>query len=325
MTRLNNSSVSGVSSVLERKKQGAVYPQIGHFFCNIQERKSLLSPDGDKDKDPLIVSLLDEGQNIIQDLRQLNLSPQVCYRDSDPIILYHKVGHGTLNMFVLSPDKSSREVREFMQKWNQSDAKLFAASKPGKDFSFPLQNLVSICALLIWQPANPNDTITRILYPGSTPQKKIFEGLDRLKNMECIKHPICLVRSVAPAKKTKQEVLEKIAKTEKKSENKPHVEDSAKKEMNGDVIREKQVTKSDSQESDKEKRAKKIEDARKSERTDQRDGLENGEKAKPKPRAVEPKPKPKEELQPKKKAPVEKKGKFTKGVPNGYFSVKDYE
>ncbi|KAH1012652.1 hypothetical protein HUJ05_011772 [Dendroctonus ponderosae] len=306
MTRLNNSSVSGVSSVLERKKQGAVYPQIGHFFCNIQERKSLLSPDGDKDKDPLIVSLLDEGQNIIQDLRQLNLSPQVCYRDSDPIILYHKVGHGTLNMYVLSPDKNSREVREFLQKWNQSDSKLFAASKPGKDFNFPLQNLVSICALLIWQPANPNDTITRILYPGSTPQKKIFEGLERLKNMECMKHPICSVRSVIPAKKTKQEVLEKMAKTEKKTENKPLIEDSIKKEMNGDVIREKQVTKSDSQESDKEKRAKKIEDVRKSEKTDQREGLENGEKAKAKPRTVEPKPKPKEE--PKKKAPVEKKG-----------------
>uniref|UniRef100_A0AAR5PHH4 Microtubule-associated protein futsch n=1 Tax=Dendroctonus ponderosae TaxID=77166 RepID=A0AAR5PHH4_DENPD len=306
MTRLNNSSVSGVSSVLERKKQGAVYPQIGHFFCNIQERKSLLSPDGDKDKDPLIVSLLDEGQNIIQDLRQLNLSPQVCYRDSDPIILYHKVGHGTLNMYVLSPDKNSREVREFLQKWNQSDSKLFAASKPGKDFNFPLQNLVSICALLIWQPANPNDTITRILYPGSTPQKKIFEGLERLKNMECMKHPICSVRSVIPAKKTKQEVLEKMAKTEKKTENKPLIEDSIKKEMNGDVIREKQVTKSDSLESDKEKRAKKIEDVRKSEKTDQREGLENGEKAKAKPRTVEPKPKPKEE--PKKKAPVEKKG-----------------
>lgn len=36
LTRLNNSNVAGISSVLKRKRQNAVYPQIGHFFCNIQ-------------------------------------------------------------------------------------------------------------------------------------------------------------------------------------------------------------------------------------------------------------------------------------------------
>lgn len=36
LTRLNNSNVSGITSVLKRKRQNAVYPQIGHFFCNIQ-------------------------------------------------------------------------------------------------------------------------------------------------------------------------------------------------------------------------------------------------------------------------------------------------
>ncbi|XP_066149888.1 microtubule-associated protein futsch-like [Euwallacea fornicatus] len=239
MTRLNNSSVCGVSSVLKRKRQGAVYPQIGHFFCNIQERKSLLSPDGDKDKDPLIISLLEEGQNLIQDLKHLNLSCQPCYRDSEPIILYHKVGHGTLNMFVLSPDRNSKEVREFLLKWNQSDAKLLSMNKPGKDFIFPLQNSVSICALLVWQPANPNDTVTRILYPGSAPQRKIFEGLDRLKSVEYMKHPTCTVKTFISSKKTKQEVLEKLAVKEKK-ENK--VEEAKKgSEMNGDVVRAKRI------------------------------------------------------------------------------------
>ncbi|CAG9772447.1 unnamed protein product [Ceutorhynchus assimilis] len=269
MTRLNNSSLSGVSSVLKRKKQGAIYPQLGHFFCNIQERKSLLSPDGDKDKDPLIISLLEEGQSIIQDLQHLNLSPQTCYRDSEPIILYHKVGHGTLNMFVLSPDKNSRDVREFLQRWHQSDSKLFAAAKTGKEFTFPLQNLISICALLVWQPANPNDTITRILYPGSTPQKKIFDGLDRLKSLECMKHPVCTVKSVMPVKKTKQDILDKLTAkeskpiTEKKIENKVLMENSIKNngEMNGDVInKDKPVKKSDSLETDKEKKPKKAEE-----------------------------------------------------------------
>lgn len=36
MTRLNNTNVSGISSVLRRKVNNQVYPQIGHFFCNLQ-------------------------------------------------------------------------------------------------------------------------------------------------------------------------------------------------------------------------------------------------------------------------------------------------
>lgn len=36
LTRLNNSNVNGISSVLRRKRHNTVYPQIGHFFCNIQ-------------------------------------------------------------------------------------------------------------------------------------------------------------------------------------------------------------------------------------------------------------------------------------------------
>lgn len=43
MTRLNNSNVGGISSVLRRKRQDAVYPQIGHFFCNIQVWMSKLT------------------------------------------------------------------------------------------------------------------------------------------------------------------------------------------------------------------------------------------------------------------------------------------
>lgn len=36
LTRLNNGNVCGISAVLRRKMQNALYPQIGHFFCNIQ-------------------------------------------------------------------------------------------------------------------------------------------------------------------------------------------------------------------------------------------------------------------------------------------------
>jgi hypothetical protein len=42
MTRLNNGNVNGISAVLSRKKQTHVYPQIGHFFCNLQVSNFLI-------------------------------------------------------------------------------------------------------------------------------------------------------------------------------------------------------------------------------------------------------------------------------------------
>ncbi|XP_043284955.1 microtubule-associated protein futsch isoform X2 [Venturia canescens] len=201
MTRINNSNVGGMSSVLRKKREMHVYPQIGHFFCNLIERKSLNSPDGDKDLDPLILNLTDIGHEMMVDLRHINLRAHPCYRDPNPINLYHKVGHGTLDMYVLSPSKDSREVREFLSKWHASDSKLFSGSyrKDSNNLTFPIQNLASICALLVWQPANPEDTITRILFPGSTPQHKIFEGIERLKHLEFLKHPVCTAKSISPS------------------------------------------------------------------------------------------------------------------------------
>lgn len=59
-----------------------------------KERRTLASPDGDKDVDPLLVSLLQQGSDMMTDLRHINLKPQQCYRSPEPINLYHKVGHG---------------------------------------------------------------------------------------------------------------------------------------------------------------------------------------------------------------------------------------
>ncbi|KOB78874.1 Microtubule-associated protein futsch [Operophtera brumata] len=197
-TRLNNCSVSGMASVLRRKAASTVYPQIGHFFCNLEERRALASPDGDKDTDPLLVSLLQEGSDMMTDLRHLNLKPQHCYRSPEPINLYHKVGHGTLDMYVLNPSKDSKYVREFLKRWHGSEQKLFEGASASGHFNFPVPNIVSICALLVWRPANPDDAITRIMFPGSTPQHKIFEGLEKLKHLELLNHPTCTGRQMQP-------------------------------------------------------------------------------------------------------------------------------
>ncbi|XP_013142495.1 PREDICTED: microtubule-associated protein futsch-like [Papilio polytes] len=199
LTRLNNCSAAGMAAVLRRKATANVYPQIGHFFCNLEERRAVTSPDGDKDTDPLLVSLLQEGSDMMADLRHINLKPQHCYRSPEPINLYHKVGHGTLDMYVLNPSKDSKHVREFLKRWHSSEQKLFEGASVSGQFNFPIPNLVSICALLVWRPANPDDTITRIMFPGSTPQHKIFEGLEKLKNLEILQHPTCTGRQLATA------------------------------------------------------------------------------------------------------------------------------
>ena len=163
----------------------------------------LSPPETAKDRDNLLVSLADEGQEMVLNLRHLQLKPSPCYRDAvvEPINLYHKVGHGKLDMFVISPARDSREVRDFLAKWASNDSRLFGSQKrkDAKDFQFPLHNMVSICALLVWQPANPQDTITRILFPGSTPQHKIFEGLDKIRHLEFLKHPTCTAQSLSPS------------------------------------------------------------------------------------------------------------------------------
>ena len=200
MTRLNNSNICGLSSVIERKHSAHVYPQIGHFFCNLPEKRNNLSPI-DKDRSPLDLDLIEEGSRMIANLKSINLKAQNCYRDIEPINLYHKVGHGTLDMYIISPSRDSKEVKEFLHKWQNNDQKLFA-TKDSKEFSFPLQNNISICAMLVWQPANPDDNITRILFPGSTPDAKIFEGLEKVKTLEFLKHPVCTVKAITPSLST---------------------------------------------------------------------------------------------------------------------------
>merc|ERR1712200_39947 len=161
---------------------------------------------GEDDKDQLVVNVVHEANSMIENLRILNLKPQICFRDNicDPINLYHKVGHGKLDMYVLNPSKESREVKEFLSRWSEDIGQLgnmkAGINVDGKELWLPIANLVSICALLVWQPANPNDTITRLFFPGSTPQNKIFKGLEKLRKLECLKQPTCSPSSLKEAK-----------------------------------------------------------------------------------------------------------------------------
>lgn len=74
-----------------------------------------------------------------------------------PLNLYHKVGHGTVDLYVLNPPAGGeKEMKEFMTQWKK-DAPMYGATKGG----IPMPNMMSICALLVWKPANDKEPITR--------------------------------------------------------------------------------------------------------------------------------------------------------------------
>merc|ERR1712110_1108980 len=151
----------------------------------------------------------EEGNSMLQNLQILNMQPQICLRDRDnaykPINLYHKVGHGKLDMYVVNPARDAKDLREFMERWNGENSKTLGTFKSGinvdgKELWLPLANLVSICALLVWLPDNPDDTVTRLLFPGSTPQNKVLKGLDKLRELDFMQKPVCASRTVQKQK-----------------------------------------------------------------------------------------------------------------------------
>ena len=104
-------------------------------------------------------------------------------------------------MFIISPSADSPEVKELVRLWRSGDpASAFRTVKMGgKDFRIPLLDVVSVCALLVWQPADPSEPVTRLLFPGSAPQHKILEGLEKFKRLEFLKTPVYMAKDSAPA------------------------------------------------------------------------------------------------------------------------------
>merc|ERR1712106_450922 len=284
ITRLSDENTQGISAVLERKSVSPVYPQIGHLFANILETRKDKEKEkqDEEERDKLLVNVIQEGNNMIENLRILNLKPQICFRDNicDPINLHHKVGHGKLDMYVLNPSKESREVKEFLSRWGDDMGHLgkfkSGINVDGKELWLPIANLVSICALLVWQPANPNDTITRLLFPGSTPQNKIFKGLEKLRKLECLKYPAC---SPSALKENKTKVSSEKKRKMQKADNKSAQPDNSivdKKEKKEKLAKKRQEkTKKEKEERERQEQEKREE---KEKREKEKEELEKIEK-----------------------------------------------
>ncbi|CAN7985046.1 unnamed protein product [Ixodes hexagonus] len=154
VTRFNQFNSCGLTALAQRKALERVYPQVGHVFCNAV--KSPSDEELQKDRDQLVVSVVAQGLEFLQGVREMGLAPQACHQDQHPLTLYHKVGHGTLEMYVLSPGRA-----------NDEDS--------------------SVCVLLVWRPAKVSESVTRILLPGSATQSVIFDGLKKLGHLALLK------------------------------------------------------------------------------------------------------------------------------------------
>ncbi len=89
---------------------------------------------------------------MLDNLHILNLRPQFCLRErsasvQQPVNLYHKVGHGRLDMFVINPARDAKELREFMERWRGENSRTLGSFRSGinidgKELWLPLANLV---------------------------------------------------------------------------------------------------------------------------------------------------------------------------------------
>ncbi|CAG2235818.1 Microtubule-associated protein futsch,Electromotor neuron-associated protein 2 [Mytilus edulis] len=210
MTHLGTDNVFGISTLLKRKSTEYIHPEIGHMYLNGSDKVSHSAVvNGQADKEPsLCINLSDEGSRLIEYAKQLGHVPQQCTRPMtsqplQPINLYHKVGHGSLNMYVLNPVSDSKELKDFYQHWNKH------LSEHGSLHQIPIQNQLSVCTLLVWQPADPNEKITRIFFPGNAPQYKLLEGLEKMKHLDILKHASCTAKDLEskPTSTTKRNSL----------------------------------------------------------------------------------------------------------------------
>jgi len=184
-THAGADNILGLGTFIERQLDSAtkvqLAPKLGHVILNGLPDVMTTRPQG---APGLLVHLPDEVAKISNLLHEAGIPPHICCAGGggktaavQTVELYNKIAQGSVELYVAQPVEDSRELKEFRR----------ACTSGALSFPPSLTSAVSIVAALVWKPHTVTGKPVRIFLPGSAPQAKLHEALDRLRALPVFK------------------------------------------------------------------------------------------------------------------------------------------